>query len=149
MNSPDAPPVLRQALKLDGGELLTAAVAVAGSALIALGASYKLGTAGLLVPLGVVLVLLLLRRPVVVVTLVVGLVIACEGPTFGILTFSSHLYTKIYGDLGALDVLVGVAALAVGLDLLRTRRTLLFPRALRLPSALLALARGPRPTGER
>jgi O-antigen ligase len=127
-------------LKIDRGELGTAMVAVAATALIALVASYKLGIAGLLAPLGIVLLLLLLRRPVVTVGLVVGLVIACEGPTFGILTFTSHLYTKIYGDLGVLDVLVAVAVLAVGLDLVRSGRALQIPRALRLPSALLALA---------
>jgi O-antigen ligase len=132
--------VLARRLRIDDGELLTASVAVAASALIALVASYKLGTAGLLAPLGIVLLLLLLRRPVVTVTLVVGLVIVCEGPTFGILTFTSHLYAKIYGDLGVLDVLVAVAALSVGLDLLRTGRPLLIPGALKLSSMLLALA---------
>lgn len=132
--------MLARRLKIDGGELLTATVAIAATAPIALAASYKLGTAGLLAPLGIVLLLLLLRRPVVIVTLVVGLIIVCEGPTFGILTFTSHLYTKIYGDLGVLDVLVAVAALSVSLDLLRTGRPLLIPRALRLPSTLLALA---------
>jgi O-antigen ligase len=132
--------VLARRLKLEGSELLATATVIAATVVIALAASYKLGAAGLLVPLGIVLALLLLRRPVVTVALVVGLVIACEGPTFGILTFTSHLYTKIYGDLGVLDVLVAVAVLAVGLDLVRTGRPLLIPRALKLPSVLLALA---------
>ena len=115
-------------------------MAVAATGVVALAASYKLGAAGLLVPLGIVLLLILLRRPVATVALVVGLIVMCEGPTFGILTFTSRLYTKIYGDLGVLDVLVAVAALAVGMDLLRTGRPLLIPRALKLPSTLLALA---------
>ncbi len=125
---------------MERGELLTAATAVAATLVIALAASYKLGVAGLLAPLGIVAALLLIRRPIAIVVLVVGLVIVCEGPTFGILTFTSRLYTKIYGDLGVLDVLVAVAVLAVGLDLLRSGRPLLIPRALKLPLALLALA---------
>jgi O-antigen ligase len=132
--------VLARRLRIDSGELLVAAAAVLATLAIAAAASSRLGVAGLLAPLAIVVTLLLLGRPVEVVTLVVGLVIVCEGPTFGILTFTSHLYTKIYGDLGVLDVLVAVAVLAVGLDLLRSGRPLLIPRPLKLPSALLALA---------
>jgi hypothetical protein len=132
--------VLERRGAIDRGELTAAAIAVAVTLVVALVASYKLGMAGLLAPLALVLLLLLLGRPVVTVALVVGLVILCEGPTFGILTFSSHLYAKIYGDLGVLDVLVAVAVLAVGLDLLRNRRPLLIPRPLKLSSTLLALA---------
>jgi O-antigen ligase len=132
--------VLERRLGIDRDELLRTAMAVIATLAVTLAASYKLGVAGLLVPLGIVLLLLLLRRPVVTVALVLGLVILCEGPTFGILTFTSHLYAKIYGDLGVLDVLVAVAVLAVGLDVLRSGRPLLIPRPLKLSSALLALA---------
>ena len=132
--------MLARRLGIDSGELLAAAAAVLSTLAIAAAASSRFGLAGLLAPLAIVVTLLLLSRPVEVVTLVVGLVIVCEGPTFGILTFTSHLYTKIYGDLGVLDVLVAVAVLAVGLDLLRSGRPLLIPGPLKLPSALLALA---------
>jgi O-Antigen ligase len=132
--------VLIRRLWIERSELLTAAVASATAALLALGASYKLGTAGLLVPLGLVLVLMLVRRPLLTVTLVVALIILCEGPTFGIFAFTSHIYTKIYGDLAVPDALVALMIVAIGMDLLRTGRQLVVPGPLKLPSILLALA---------
>src|SRR5271163_1677434 len=87
-------------------DLLLAAGAAGATALIALAGAHKLGTAGLLVPLAVVLAAILLARPVAAVTLVVVLVVVCEGPTFGILTFTSQLYEVVYKDISLVDVLV-------------------------------------------
>ncbi len=124
----------------DGRELLLTAVAAGLTALLAFAGIHKLGTPGLLVPVAVVLACILLSRPLWAVTLVVGLAIVCEGPQFGILTFASHLYIQVYGDISMLDVLVALAVLAVGIDVLRRRRPLLLPRPLALPLAILALA---------
>jgi O-Antigen ligase len=123
-----------------GAELIATAVAAGLTALLAFAGVHKLGTVGLLVPLAVVLGCIMLSRPLVAVTLVVTLAVVCEGSQFGILTFASHLYIQVYGDISMLDVLVALALLAVGLDVLRHRRPLLVPRALALPLALLALA---------
>jgi hypothetical protein len=123
-----------------GGELLATAVAAGVTALLAFAGIHKLGTAGLLVPVAVVGACILLARPLAAVTLVVGLAVLCEGSQFGILTFASHLYIQVYGDISMLDVLVALALLAVGLDVLRHHRPLLVPRALALPLAILALA---------
>ncbi|MGH2853391.1 MAG: O-antigen ligase family protein [Solirubrobacteraceae bacterium] len=123
-----------------GGELLATAVAAGVTALLAFAGVHKLGTAGLLVPVAAVLAYILLSQPRAAVTLVVGLAVVCEGPQFGILTFTSHLYVQVYGDISLLDVLVALTLLAVGLDVLRHRRPLLVPRALALPLAILALA---------
>jgi O-Antigen ligase len=132
--------VLVRRLWIERSELLMAAVASVATGLLALGASYKLGIAGLLVPLGLMLLLLLVRRPLFTVTLVVGLIILCEGPVFGIFTFTSHIYTKIYRDLAVTDVLVVLMIVAIGMDLLRSGRRLIVPRPLMLPSLLLAMA---------
>jgi hypothetical protein len=123
-----------------GRELLLIAVAAGLTALLAFAGIHKLGTAGLLVPVAVVLACILLLAPLLALTLVVVLAIVCEGPQFGILTFTSHLYVQVYGDISMLDVLVGLAILAAGLDVLRHHRPLLLPRPLALPLAILALA---------
>ncbi len=121
-------------------ELLLGALAGAATALIALAGVHKLGTAGLLAPLAVVLAAILLARPVAAVTLVVVLVVVCEGPTFGILTFTSEFYEVAYKDISLVDVLVGLAVASVGLDLIRARRRLYVPRPLVVPLVVLALA---------
>jgi O-antigen ligase len=125
---------------LDRTESLIAAAAAALAAALALAGVHKLGSAGLLVPLALAALVILLFRPVLTVCLVVGLTILCEGPSFGLLTFSSHLYDDAYKYVSVLDILVAVAILSVGLDLLVKRRPLLVPRPLRLGLALLALA---------
>jgi O-antigen ligase len=123
-----------------GGELLIAACAAGATALLGLAGVHKLGTAGALLPLGVVLAAILLLRPLVSVTLVVVLVILCEGPTFGIATFTAHLYGQVYKDVSVLDLLVGLAIVSVGVDIVRKRRPLRVPRPLALGLATLALA---------
>lgn len=125
---------------LDGAELSAALLAAGLTALVALVGIHKLGTAGLLTPLALVAGAVLLSRPVLAVTLVVGLVIVCEGPTFGIFTFTSHLYTQVYKYLSVLDLLVALAVVSVGLDVLRHRRVLWLPGPLRLPLTILVLA---------
>jgi O-antigen ligase len=123
-----------------GRDLRIAAAALLITALLALGGVHKLGTAGLLIPLGLVVVVILLSRPLLAVTLLVVLTILCEGPTFGILTFTSHLYTQLYKYVSVLDMLVAVAVVSVGVDMIRHRRPIWLPRPLALPLAILALA---------
>jgi O-antigen ligase len=125
---------------LEGAELSVALLAATLTAALALVGVHKLGAAGILAPLALVAVGILLARPVLAVTLVVGLVILCEGPTFGILTFTSHLYTNVYKYLSVLDLLVAIAVVSVGFDVARHRRALWWPGPLRLPFAILALA---------
>jgi O-antigen ligase len=121
-------------------ELMLCVGASGATALIALAGAHKAGTAGLLVPAALVLVVILLLRPVLAVGLVIFLVIACEGPTFGIFTFASQLYSIGFRDLTAVDALVAIAVASVGLDVLRTGRRLYVPRPLLLPLVILALA---------
>src|SRR5262249_205657 len=110
------------------------------TALLAFAGVHKFGTVGVLLPVAVVLACILLLRPLLAVPLAVTLAVICEGPQFGILTFTSHLYTTVYGDISILDVLVAGALVAVGLDVLRDRRPLYVPRPLILPLAILAIA---------
>ncbi len=130
----------RRLAVLARSELFLAVVVSCAVGLVALLASRKLGSVGLLAPLLVVLVVLLLRRPAAMVAFVTALVVLCEGATFGLLTFTSKLYENIYHDLTVVDVLVALTALSVGLDALRAGRPLRVPGPLRIPLLLLALA---------
>jgi hypothetical protein len=121
-------------------DLFIALLAAGFTALIALAASRRLGAEGLLFPLALVLVVILMRRPTVLVTLVVGLAIVCEGPTFGLFSFTAHLYHQYYKGMTPLDMLVVLAVLSVGLDVMRHGRTLRIPRPLALGLGLLVLA---------
>jgi hypothetical protein len=125
---------------LTSGELLGALLAAGATALLAFAGIDKLGGAGVLLPVAAVLAAIMLARPLAAVTLVVGLAVFCEGSSFGILTFTSHLYTQVYRDISLLDVLVALALASVGLDVLRHRRPLRVPRPLAPALALLALA---------
>lgn len=125
---------------LDRSELVSALAASAVTLVLVLGASSKLGIAGLLAPLALALGLLTMRRPLAMVALLAGLVILCEGQTFGILTFTANLYKKIYHDLTFVDVLVALTVISIAIALVRRRSALYVPRALQLPLVLLALA---------
>ena len=67
------------AWRLRFNELMLAAALALGTALIGYAALRKLGTAGLLAPLGLVLIVALLRRPLLLSCLVVGLAGALRG----------------------------------------------------------------------
>ncbi|HZV74160.1 MAG TPA: O-antigen ligase family protein [Conexibacter sp.] len=131
---------LRQRLSGFWAESLLAALAASVATLaIAVFAERRLGGVGLFVPLILVAVVLLLRRPVAAVATAVALPILCEGPTFGIHVMT-HLYDRVYKQLTALDVLVLLAGVAVGVDLVRRRRQPHLPPVLALPLLLVALA---------
>jgi hypothetical protein len=121
----------RDLLLATGAALFTAVLAYAGS--------HKLGLAGLLTPLAVLAAAYLLARPVVAVTLVVGLVVLFEGPSFGLFTFTQRLYVEAYKDISILDVLVALAIVSVGVDVIRRGRRLRVPRSLAIPLVMLAL----------
>ncbi|HTU78141.1 MAG TPA: O-antigen ligase family protein [Solirubrobacteraceae bacterium] len=115
-------------------------ILAAALALVAAAGAHVLGTAGLLLPLALILAAILITRPLLTLTLVVGLTIFCEGSGYGLFEFTSTLYTQVYKGLSLLDVLVALAVLSAFLDVLRERRPLWIPRALALPLAILALA---------
>lgn len=121
-------------------EALIVGATTVATALLVAAAVHKLGTAGLFVPLAMIVAVILLGRPVLAVTLVVALTIFCEGEYFGLLHFTSHLYMQVYGDISLLDLLVGLVVVSVFLDVLRHRRAVRLPGALTLPLVLLALA---------
>ncbi len=118
-----------------------AAAAIAAiTALLALAAVHRFGVAGVLAPFAVVAALTVLSMPRLAMGLLVGLTVACEGPDFGLFSFSSHLYDQAYKDVSILDLLVALAMAAVALDVVRSRRSFWIPRQLALPLATLALA---------
>lgn len=120
-------------------DLLAAVVAVAATMLFAYAGSHKLGGSGLIVPFALVAMVIVIRRPVVMVSFTIGAAIVCEGPTFGFFHVTSHLYDQFYKGLTPLDALVALSVLAVGWDLMRHRRMPVIPRPLALPLAILAL----------
>jgi O-antigen ligase len=132
--------LLQRLRSREGNEILTAAGLAWAALLVALVASRKLGTTGLLVPLGLVAMVVVVSRAKLAVAVIVGLTVLCEGPTFGLLSFSSHLYDQVYKGLSPLDLLVVLAVASVGIDVLRHRRPVRLPPPLVLPSMMLALA---------
>ncbi len=122
------------------GELSIAAAAAVGTMLLAYAGSHKLGTPGLALPLAVLLAVILMRKPIVMVTLLAGLAILCEGPTFGLFGFTSQLYNQLYKGLTGLDVLVALTVVSVLLEVMRSGRALRVPRPLALGLTLLLLA---------
>jgi O-antigen ligase len=125
---------------LDRVDLFTAALAGVGTLLVGFASVHKIGAAGLLVPLVLVLALTLLRNPLVTAVSVIGLVVLCEGSSFGILTVTSKLYGQLYRDISILDVLVALVVAAVAIDVIRDRRPVRLPRPLVLPMVILVLA---------
>ncbi|HEY0515819.1 MAG TPA: O-antigen ligase family protein [Solirubrobacteraceae bacterium] len=117
-------------------ELVLAAALAAATALVAYAAIKKLGSAGLLAPLGLALVVVLLRRPLVLTCLVVGVAVLAEGPDFGLFTFTAQLYTHAT----VMNVMVALVVFSVGIDMLRHKRRPRVPAPLGVPLALLALA---------
>jgi O-antigen ligase len=109
-------------------------------ALLAAAGAHELGTIGLFLPVAVIAAAILLTRPVLTLVLVVGLTIFCEGPDFGLFTFTSTLYAQVYRGLSVLDLLVALVVVSAFLDVLRSGRPLWIPRVLALPLATLALA---------
>jgi hypothetical protein len=122
--------------RLRSSEILIATVLAALAAAVAFAGIHKLGTAGLFAPLGLVLVLAMLRRPLVMLSFVVGLTVMCEGVDFGLFNFTAKLYTHAT----VMNVLVALVVLSVGLDMLRHKRRPRLPAALALPLGLLAFA---------
>lgn len=122
-----------------GREVIAAALIALIIALAAFAGVHRFGVVGVLVPAGIAAAIVLLSRPVLAVSLVVVLTILCEGPQFGLFTFTAHLYGQAVKDISVLDVLVALAIVAVGLDVLRSGRPLWLPKQLGLPLVFLAL----------
>ena len=125
---------------VDGREALTAVIASIATALIILIAHHKLSpTLALLAPLALTLVVIVLMRPLLAVCIAVAVPILFEGPTFGLLTFTQHIYDPFYKRITPVDLLVILAVAAVALDMIRDRRPPHYPRELIFPDILLAL----------
>jgi O-antigen ligase len=127
-------------LALQRRDALTATAVAAAMALLTAAGVHVLGTTGLLLPLALICAVILITRPVLTLLLVVGLAIFCEGPGFGLFSFTSDLYTQIYRGLSLLDLLVALVVVSALLNVLRSGRPLWIPRALTLALAMLVLA---------
>ncbi len=126
-------------LRLVGlGDLRVAAIGSLATGLLAGLAVHKVGLAGVLAPLAVVGALILLRRPVMAITVVLGLTVLCEGSTFGLFKFTSNLYIEVYKGMTLVDLLMLLAVVVIALDSIRYRRRMRIPRPL-LPGFVLLL----------
>lgn len=119
--------------------VLAALAATFATLALAVFGERRLGLTGLLLPLALVVVVMLVRRPVAAVATAVSLAILFEGRTFGV-PGMDKLYDDAFQGLTPLDGLVALALVAVALDLVRTRRPLRLPAALALPLLLVVLA---------
>jgi hypothetical protein len=120
-----------------GGEVALAAACGAAVALLILAGMHKLGTTGgLFAPLALPLLLVLLANPLWMTTAVVGAIVVLEGPDFGLFSFGAG----IYSHRTLLNVLVALVVLSVAIELVRARRRLWIPQALRIPLGLLLAA---------
>jgi O-antigen ligase len=125
---------------VDGREALTAVLASVATALIILIAHRKVSpTLALMAPLALTLVVIVLMRPLLAVGIAVVVPILFEGPTFGLLTFTQHIYDPFYKRITPVDALVILAVASVALEMIRDRRPLRFPRELIFPDILLVL----------
>jgi O-antigen ligase len=125
---------------VDGREALTAVVATIATALIILIAHHKVSpTLALLAPLALTLVVIVLMRPLLAVGIAVVVPILFEGPTFGLFSFTQHIYDPFYKRITPVDALVILAVASVALEMIRDRRPLRFPRELIFPDILLVL----------
>jgi O-antigen ligase len=125
---------------LERNQGLLVPAAGAATAAASLLAASRIGIAGLLLPVAVLATVVLISRPLLAFGLVVGLTIVCEGPSFGILAFSSKFYTIGFKYLTLQDALVAIALVASAREVVRSHREVWLPRALCLPWAILALA---------
>lgn len=127
-------------LALPRKDAVLAAGAAATLALLVAAGVRDFGPLALLLPVALAAAAMLVLRPVLTLVLVSGLAILCEGPEFGLLNFTSHLYTQVYKDISLLDVLVGLLVVSALMDVLRGGRALRVPRALAVGLVMLALA---------
>lgn len=133
---------LPRAKPLGSRLLLTAAAALAALAVAAVAAlAAHLGTKdGLLLIVALVGGVVALLSPLFALSAVGFLVILFEGSEFGIAgSITGRLYQELYHDITPLDVLVAVAVASSFIAVIRDGRKLYIPRALLVPTVLLAL----------
>lgn len=105
---------------------------------IAYGAVSKFGTAGILAPVAVAGLALLLQRPVGSMAALFVLTVVCEGPTFGFVKFTDHLYSQAFKGMTPLDMVVAIALFAAAFGAIGSRRPVRLPRPL-VPAAIALL----------
>jgi O-antigen ligase len=111
----------------------------ASAALLTL-AALRYGLVVLALPVAAVAALALVRRPAAAVGLLVAAVVLGERNDTGFFQFTSALYDPVAGSLSPVEVLLGLAVLAVVVDRAAARRTLHLGGPLAFPLALIVLA---------
>jgi O-antigen ligase len=111
------------------------AAATAGT-LVTVAAAFKVGVAGLALPLVVLAGILLIRYPGPVLVAAVGAVVFCENAGFGLLPQTRYLYNDLVKGFMPVDALLAIALVGTAAQIIQDRRPV------RLPPPPLAFALG-------
>ena len=103
-------------------------------------AALRYGITVLALPVAAVAALVLVRRPAVAVGLLIAVVVLGERTDTGFFPFTSALYDPVGGSASPVEVLLGLALLAVVVDSAAARRPLRLGGPLAFPLALVVLA---------
>ena len=90
---------------------------------LALAGEHKFGLGGLALPLGLALLVIVMRRPLAMFYVTIGLTLLCEGSTVR-LPAMKELYSNLYGGIEPITLLVVLTFLSVVFERLRTGRAL-------------------------
>jgi O-antigen ligase len=128
-------PAARRLAWPDRSSATIGALAAAGT-VITVAAAYKVGIAGLALPLVVLAGVLLLRWPGPVLIAAVGAVVFCENAGFGLLPQTRHLYDDLVKGFMPVDAILLLAIAGTAAQVLLDRRPVRLPA----PPLTLALA---------
>jgi O-antigen ligase len=120
-----------------------AVIAVAGvlGTLLTVAAAFKLGLAGLALPIVVMAAVLLLRFPGPMLVLAVAAVVICENDDFGLFPQTAQLYTDLVKGFMPIDAILALSLIGIAAQVVQDRRPVRLPPApLALTLALLGLA---------
>jgi hypothetical protein len=109
------------------------ALAAAGT-LVTVAAAFKVGIAGLALPIVVLVGFAVVRYPGPMLVIAVGAVVLCESAGFGLLPQTRHLYDELVKGFMPIDGIVAIAMAGTAAQVIQDRR------AVRLPAPPLTFA---------
>jgi hypothetical protein len=126
-------PAARRLALLDRTSVAIGALAAAGT-LVTVAAAFKVGIAGLALPIAVLVGIAVVRYPGPVLAAAVGAVVLCESAGFGLLPQTQHLYDELVKGFMPVDGIVAIALAGTAAQVIQDRR------AVRLPAPPLTFA---------
>ncbi len=126
-------PAARRLTSPDRTSVAIGALAAAGT-LVTVAAAFKVGIAGLALPIVVLVGIAAVRYPGLVLVAAVGAVVLCENAGFGLLPQTQHLYDDLIKGFMPVDALLALALVGTAAQVIQDRR------AVRLPAPPLTFA---------